>query len=182
MSVPRHVPVLLDAVLAELNPQPGGIFVDGTLGGGGHARAIAERVGPTGSVIGLDLDPAAIAVAGRNLADLSIKLIHSNYRDLPEVLAELKIDAVDGILVDLGLSSDQLADPERGFSFQTDGPLDLRFNPLAGEPAAAIGQPPQRRTLGRFNFSLWRRSFQPPHRQSHRRSRGITTLSKLPSN
>jgi 16S rRNA (cytosine1402-N4)-methyltransferase len=138
MSVPRHVPVLLDAVLAELNPQPGGIFVDGTLGGGGHARAIAERVGPTGSVIGLDLDPAAIAAAGRNLADVSIKLIQSNYRDLPEVLAELKIDAVDGILVDLGLSSDQLADPERGFSFQTDGPLDLRFNPLAGEPAARL--------------------------------------------
>ena len=117
MSVPRHVPVLLDAVLAELHPQPGGVFVDATLGGGGHARAIAERVGPTGSVIGLDLDPAVITAASRNLAGLPIKLIHSNYCDLPEVLAELKIDAVDGILIDLGLSSDQLADPEARIQF-----------------------------------------------------------------
>jgi 16S rRNA (cytosine1402-N4)-methyltransferase len=83
----------------------------------------------------LDRDPEAIAVAERNLSGLPIQLAQSNYCDLPEVLAQMQLDAVDGVLLDLGLSSDQLADATRGFSFDTDGPLDLRFNSLQGEPA-----------------------------------------------
>ncbi|HZZ29631.1 MAG TPA: 16S rRNA (cytosine(1402)-N(4))-methyltransferase RsmH [Pirellulales bacterium] len=138
MSASCHVPVLLAEVLSGLNPQPGGIFVDGTAGGGGHTRALAERVGPTGRVYAIDRDPAAVSAAEKNLADLPVRRIQANYADLPEVLAEQNESKVDGILLDLGLSSDQLADPLRGFSFEADGPLDLRFNPLAGEPAARL--------------------------------------------
>lgn len=135
MAAPLHVPVLADEVIHWLNPQPGQTIVDGTLGGGGHTRLLAERVGNSGTVLALDRDPAALAAAERNLAGLSIKLADSNFCDLPEVLAEIGVTTVDGILLDLGLSSDQLADVSRGFSFSTDGPLDLRFNPLLGEPA-----------------------------------------------
>src|SRR5262245_15113706 len=138
MSASRHVPVLLSEVLVGLNPQPGSTFVDGTLGGGGHARAIAEKVGVTGQVIALDRDPAAIAAAGPWAQGFPIMLIQANLCDLPAVLAEEHIATVDGILLDLGLSSDQLADTSRGFSFDVDGPLDLRFDPMAGEPAARL--------------------------------------------
>ena len=93
MPPARHEPVLLAEVLEGLNPQPGGVFVDGTLGGGGHARAVAERIGPTGRVVGVDRDPAAIAAAEKNLAGLPIKLIQANYCELPEVLEEIGDDS-----------------------------------------------------------------------------------------
>lgn len=130
-----HVSVLLDEVIEWLQPAPGRIFVDGTLGGGGHTRALALRVGPDGMVIALDRDPAALDAAERNLRGLPIKIVESNFAELPEVLRQLEITAVDGVVLDLGLSSDQLADRERGFSFDVDGPLDLRFNPHQGRPA-----------------------------------------------
>lgn len=130
-----HVPVMLAEVLEGLSPQLGGIFVDGTLGGGGHTRALAERVGPSGRIISLDRDPAAIEAANAYLPRVPVTPVHANFCDLPEVLAELGVEAVDGILLDLGLSSDQLADIERGFSFSSTGPLDLRFNPMQGKPA-----------------------------------------------
>lgn len=135
--MPLHIPVLPEAVLRWLQPQPGQTFVDGTLGGGGHARLIAEAVGPDGLVIGLDRDPAAIEAASQNLRGLPLKVVQSNYCDLPEVLADedIQLEQVDGVVLDLGLSSDQLADHERGFSFDAEGPLDLRFNPEEGEPA-----------------------------------------------
>jgi 16S rRNA (cytosine1402-N4)-methyltransferase len=126
---------MLAEVLEGLAPQLGGVFVDGTLGGGGHTRALAGRVGPSGTIIALDRDPAAVETAARHLADLPLKAVQANFCDLPEVLAEIGIEAVDGILLDLGLSSDQLADVERGFSFSSTGPLDLRFNPMQGKPA-----------------------------------------------
>jgi len=138
VNTPRHVPVLLDEVLAALDPQPGGVFVDGTLGGGGYTRAIAERVGNTGDVLALDRDPAAIAAAEINLKGLPVKLAQSNFCDLPEVLDELGLATVDGVVLDLGLSSDQLADVNRGFSFDATGPLDLRFDPTEGEPASRL--------------------------------------------
>jgi len=130
-----HIPVLLDEVLEWLAPAQGKIFVDGTLGGGGHTEAIAKAVGDTGLVVAADLDPAALARCEVRLAGLPVKLAAVNYAEIPEVLRDLGIDAVDGILLDLGLSSDQLADAERGFSFQLDGPLDLRFDPERGEAA-----------------------------------------------
>jgi 16S rRNA (cytosine1402-N4)-methyltransferase len=131
----QHVPVLAAEVLSALGPSPGDVLVDGTLGGGGHTRLLAEAVGPSGRVIGLDRDAAAIERAAASLRDLPVEAHHANYSDLPEVLAQLGIDTVDGILLDLGLSSDQLADPNRGFSFHSAGPLDLRFDTTRGEPA-----------------------------------------------
>lgn len=129
-----HVAVLLDEVLEWTAAKPGGLIVDGTYGGGGHARALAEIVGETGLVIGIDRDPAAIELGRVRSAGLPIRLFQGNYCDLPEVLEELGLEAVDGIVLDLGLSSDQLADSDRGFSFSGDGPLDLRFDPTRGEP------------------------------------------------
>jgi 16S rRNA (cytosine1402-N4)-methyltransferase len=133
-----HVPVLLDQVLHWLPPRPGAVLVDGTLGGGGHARALAAGVRPDGLVICIDRDPAAIDAAVERLRGLPVKLVQANYCDLPEVLEQLNIEKVDGVLLDLGLSSDQLADRSRGFSFSADGPLDLRFDPMSGEPARRL--------------------------------------------
>lgn len=133
-----HIPVLFDEVIEWLEPSQGKTFVDGTLGGGGHTAAIAERVGGKGLVVAVDLDPQAIDRAEIALAGKPIKLVQANYAEIPEVLAQLEIAAVDGILLDLGLSSDQLADDQRGFSFQIGGPLDLRFNPDEGESASDL--------------------------------------------
>jgi len=135
---PVHVPVMLDEVVRWLDPRPGALIVDGTLGGGGHTRALAERVGPDGRIIALDRDPAAVAAAEQNLAGLPVEPVHANFSDLPEVLVELGIEQVDGVLADLGVSSDQLADHARGFSFAAQGPLDLRFDPTRGEPASRL--------------------------------------------
>ncbi len=132
---PIHVPVLPDEVVHWLAPAPGSVLVDGTLGGGGHTRLLAERVAPEGTIIALDRDPAAIEAARESLAGLPVVVAHATFADLPEVLAELRIGQVDGVLLDLGLSSDQLADCDRGFSFDSTGPLDLRFDPTDGEPA-----------------------------------------------
>ncbi len=133
-----HVPVLLDQVVHWLEPRPGAVLVDGTLGGGGHAKALAAAVGNDGLVIGIDRDPAAIEAAAARLSGLPVRLAQANFRDLPEVLEQLRIEKIDGVLLDLGLSSDQLADRSRGFSFSADGPLDLRFDPTSGEPARRL--------------------------------------------
>ncbi len=131
----QHVPVLAQEVLEWLQPADGKILVDGTLGGGGHTRLLAEAVRPRGLVVAVDRDPEAIQRAASALGELPVRLIHANYSDLPELLEQLEIGAVDGVLLDLGLSSDQLADRERGFSFQSEGPLDLRFDPTRDTPA-----------------------------------------------
>lgn len=133
-----HIPVLPNEVTDWLRPQPGGIYIDGTLGGGGHAERILSIVGPTGRVIGLDRDPGAVVETTTRLNHPNLLAETYNYADAPELLKQLGIDVVDGILLDLGLSSDQLADRDRGFSYQSDGPLDLRFNPLIGEPAGRL--------------------------------------------
>ncbi len=139
MTPPIHVPVLPEEVMAHLALEPGQRGVDGTLGGGGHTRLMAQAVGPAGRVLALDRDPAAVERGEELLADVpQVTAIHASYADLPEILAELEIPEVDGILLDLGLSSDQLADRQRGFSFSSDGPLDLRFDPTQGEPASKL--------------------------------------------
>lgn len=132
---PLHRSVMPQEVLQWLDPRPGQVLVDGTLGGAGHTRLLAERVVPGGLVLGLDRDPAALQAAAPRLAGLPVRLIHANFCDLPSVLAEQDLTTVDGMLLDLGLSSDQLADTSRGFSFDADGPLDLRFDVSQGEPA-----------------------------------------------
>lgn len=133
-----HVSVLLDQVVQWLQPRPGAVLVDGTLGGGGHARTLADGLGSDGLLVGLDRDPAAIEAAKLWSHGLPIRPVQANFCDLPEVLEQLGIEKIDGVVLDLGLSSDQLADRSRGFSFSSDGPLDLRFNPMAGEPARRL--------------------------------------------
>lgn len=135
MTLPQHVPVLLEEVIEWLSPQAGDVIVDGTVGGGGHARVLAELIGDEGLVIGMDRDQQALEGAENCLRGRPVKLAQSNYADLPELLEQLEIEEVDGILLDLGLSSDQLADDQRGFSFSSEGPLDLRFNPQEGRSA-----------------------------------------------
>src|SRR5438105_15058453 len=119
-----HQPVLVDEVVAWLAPREGSIIVDGTAGGGGHSAALARRVEPGGRVIGLDRDPAMLVLAQEAVRGLPVSLVHAAYCDLRRVLDGLGIDRVHGVVLDLGLSSDQLAWEGRGFSFATDGPLD----------------------------------------------------------
>ena len=129
MSEFHHISVLLNACLDGLNIRPDGIYVDGTLGGAGHSSQIAKRL-TTGRLIGIDRDPVALKAAGERLAPYGDKvtLVHSNFCRIAEVLDELNIDAVDGILLDLGVSSPQLDDGNRGFSYMVDAPLDMRMN------------------------------------------------------
>ncbi len=125
----------MDEVIDGLNLSPDSTIVDGTLGGGGHAEAILERLGENGRLIAFDRDPQPVQAARDRITDPRATFIHSNYADVPEYLQQLDVPIVDGVLLDLGLSSDQLADRDRGFSYQSDGELDLRFNPLDGEAA-----------------------------------------------
>ena len=130
-----HIPVLMDEILEGLQPEGSKIIVDGTLGGAGHSAAILDRLGPEGRVISFDRDLDAVEKAAEKIDDPRFTPIHGNYADFPEHLKAMGIDHVDGVLLDLGYSSDQLADVDRGFSFQNEGELDLRFDRLDGEPA-----------------------------------------------
>lgn len=131
-----HISVMMPEVLKYIQAKPGQVIVDGTLGGAGHARRLAQCVAPEGCLIGLDRDSLPIQRAETTLKGLPVILAQSNFCDLPEVLSQIDgINKVDAILLDLGLSSDQLADRNRGFSFNSDGPLDLRFDAEHGEPA-----------------------------------------------
>jgi len=132
---PRHQPVLLREVLEYLELQPGLTVVDGTVGAGGHSRPILERIGPQGRLIGLDRDSMMLSLAAQMVSGPNCDLRQASYIDLPDVLRELDMTTVDRILLDLGLSSDQLADEARGFSFSAGGPLDLRFDTRTGRPA-----------------------------------------------
>ncbi len=135
----RHVPVLLDEVVSGLQVAPGGRYVDATVGAGGHAGEILATSAPDGLVLGLDRDPAALEVACERLARYEgrFELVHSSFAYLKEVVDAHDFAPVDGVLFDLGLSSLQLADAGRGFSFMTDGPLDMRFDPTSSGPTAA---------------------------------------------
>lgn len=136
----EHVPVLLAEVLACLNPQPGQVVVDGTLGFAGHSLELLTRVGPTGKLIATDLDPGNLAPAESKLAAVGhpFAMHHSNFAGLPTVLAAEGVEAVDGFLADLGMSSMQVDDAARGFSFLRDGPLDMRMDPTRGKTAADL--------------------------------------------
>ena len=125
----HHVSVLLDECIEGLNIKPDGIYVDGTLGGAGHSSQIAKRL-TTGRLIGIDRDPVALKAAGERLAPYAdrVTLVHSNFCEIAQVLEDLNIAGVDGILLDLGVSSPQLDDGSRGFSYMADAPLDMRMN------------------------------------------------------
>lgn len=128
--------MLLREVISQLDLKPGLVVVDGTVGAGGHSREILSRIRPDGRLIGLDRDPMMLAHAGRKVSGPDVQLIHSSYRDLRSVLDSLSLAAVDRVLLDLGLSSDQLADRERGFGFDAGGRLDMRFDISRGRSAA----------------------------------------------
>jgi 16S rRNA (cytosine1402-N4)-methyltransferase len=134
-----HVPVLLEEVLAALQPRSGGSYIDATVGLGGHAAAILDASAPHGRLLGLDADPQAIVTATDRLLGYGdrVRLVHRSYIDLGSVADAAGFPLVDGILFDLGLSSAQLESSGRGFSFQVDEPLDMRFNP-SGETAADL--------------------------------------------
>ena len=129
MSEFHHVSVLLQECLEGLNIRPEGIYVDGTLGGAGHSSRIAQRL-TTGRLIGIDRDPVALAAAGERLKPWKdrVTLVHSNFCEIKQVLSDLQSSGVDGILLDLGVSSPQLDDGQRGFSYMADAPLDMRMN------------------------------------------------------
>lgn len=140
MPTPAHLPVLLEETVRALAVQPGGRYLDCTLGDGGHAAAILERSSPGGELLGIDADPQAIAAASSRLQEYgrSTLLVNENFANLEAICMRHDFHPVHGILFDLGLSSRQLGDESRGFSFQHDGPLDMRFNPDQEVTAADI--------------------------------------------
>jgi 16S rRNA (cytosine1402-N4)-methyltransferase len=135
-----HVPVMVTEVMEALQPRPGGLYVDCTVGAGGHARAILESIGPGGRLLGIDADPAAISLARDNLSPFgpSLTLARGNFVQLKELCEQHGFLENDGILMDLGVSSMQLNTAERGFSFQREAPLDMRFDSTEGPTAGDI--------------------------------------------
>jgi 16S rRNA (cytosine1402-N4)-methyltransferase len=131
MSATVHIPVLPKEIIALGSPQPGQIWIDGTGGGGGHSRLLLDALGPEGKLLIIDRDPVAVAQL-EQLFGSTAKVRHGSYDNAAEFLHELEWPTVDGIVLDLGLSSDQLADRDRGFSFQTEGELDMRFDTTSG--------------------------------------------------
>jgi 16S rRNA (cytosine1402-N4)-methyltransferase len=136
----EHVSVLLDAVITWLRPRAGGRYVDGTVGNGGHAAAILDASAPDGRLLGLDADPAAVDVARARLAEFGDRatIVNASFREMDRVVEERRFGPVDGILMDLGISSRQLDVGGRGFTFRHDEPLDMRFDPTRGESAADL--------------------------------------------
>jgi 16S rRNA (cytosine1402-N4)-methyltransferase len=147
-----HVPVLPTEVLHYLDPRPGQVIVDATVGAGGHTQLNAQRVQPGGRVIGLDQDAAMLDLARPHLADLPVTLLHASFDQLRDVMQEQGLTSVDGVLADLGVCSDQLDDPARGLSFQQNGPLDMRLDPTRGATAADFLQRLPERELADLIF------------------------------
>jgi 16S rRNA (cytosine1402-N4)-methyltransferase len=132
-----HVPVLLSEILEALAPRSGGVYLDGTLGAGGYAEALLNASAPEGRVVGLDLDAYAVTAVTERLGSYGSRFtaLHAGFHEAGTALGSIGIERVDGAVIDLGLSSDQLADPSRGLSFMADGPLDMRFDMSRGETA-----------------------------------------------
>ena len=126
----KHIPVLFHEIMDIMAPKPGEVFVDCTLGGGGHSKGFLERISPDGTLIGIDQDTNALAAAKQNLSDYDgrVTYVHSNYSNLDEILSTYAPDGVDGILFDIGVSSHQLDEKDRGFSYMQDAPLDMRMD------------------------------------------------------
>ncbi|WP_032973941.1 16S rRNA (cytosine(1402)-N(4))-methyltransferase RsmH, partial [Cronobacter malonaticus] len=132
----KHTTVLLDEAVNGLNIRPDGIYIDGTFGRGGHSRLILSQLGEQGRLLAIDRDPQAIAAAA-SIDDPRFSIIHGPFSALGDYVRERELQGkIDGILLDLGVSSPQLDDPERGFSFMRDGPLDMRMDPTRGQSAA----------------------------------------------
>jgi 16S rRNA (cytosine1402-N4)-methyltransferase len=139
-TAPAHQPVMADRVTQLLRPRPGGVYLDATLGLGGHAERLLHASAPDGRVVGIDLDPHALALARERLAWAGDRLVTvaASFADLAAVAGRLGLAAVDGVLYDLGVSSLQLDEPDRGFSYRADAPLDMRMDPTSGITAAEV--------------------------------------------
>jgi 16S rRNA (cytosine1402-N4)-methyltransferase len=180
----EHFPVLVEEVIEFLQPHPDGIYVDGTVGGAGHALKILERSSPTGRLIGIDRDKEAIEEARKRLKPYEGRttIVHGNFSDLREILRELNIGKVDAILLDLGVSYQQLSDAERGFSFQLEGPLDMRMDRTGGEPASklinALSQGELEGILRRYGEERWARRIAKAIVR-HRQKNPIATTTQL---
>ncbi len=177
-STGYHRPVLLSQTIDALNIRPDGVYLDGTAGGGGHSHAIASRLAG-GRLIALDQDPDAIAAAGQRLAGLPATLVQTNFRFLDEALDKLGIDKVDGILLDIGVSSHQLDAPARGFSYHHDAPLDMRMS-QAGITAADLVATLSEKALADIFYRFGEEKFSRPIARAIVRERDkqpiITTL------
>ncbi len=149
----QHVPVLLEEALAALEVRSAGTYVDCTFGRGGHSRAILGRLGEQGRLIALDRDPEAVSAA-KDIADARFSIVHAPFSELREVLAQLGVESVHGVLLDLGVSSTQIDDPQRGFSFRQQGPLDMRMDTSRGQTAmqwlATAGEGEIREVIARY--------------------------------
>lgn len=179
-----HLPVMVEEVLESLSPAPGSLQIDATVGGGGHSRRLLEANSPDGRLLGLDADRAAIARTRERLAQFGDRLTlrQANFEQLGAVAAEEGFEPADGILFDLGLSSYQLADQERAFSFRAEGPLDMRFDTSRGVPASSLVAELDEKELG----DLFRRYGEEPHARriaraivERRRREPITTGAEL---
>jgi len=155
-SLPVHVPVLLDEVIAGLQPRQGGCFIDCTVGLGGHAAAILDKIWPSGRLLGIDADPEAIKISQDRLSDYreSVTLVNDNFVNLEAICRRYHFHPVDGILFDLGVSSLQLDTAERGFSFNLDAPLNMRFDrgqgPTASDIVNSLSEPELARLLREY--------------------------------
>jgi 16S rRNA (cytosine1402-N4)-methyltransferase len=189
MNRPQHVPVLLEAAMEYLNVRPGGVIVDATLGLAGHSAAIAKRLGGKGKLICFDRDPEAMAAAKVRMAEVAAELNAEGREEMPEVVYiakafseavnEIKPGSLDGLLADFGVSSLQLDEAHRGFSFRTDGPLDMRMDTRSGETAEQVVNQEDENELANliYEFGEERRS-----RRIARaivRARPITTTAEL---
>jgi 16S rRNA (cytosine1402-N4)-methyltransferase len=166
----QHVPVMLEEVLKFLQPEPGGHYIDGTSGGGGHTEAILERSAPDGKVLGIDTDVQALARVRERLAESvssgRLVLAHGNFAELARIVDEAGFVSIQGILLDLGFSSHQMDNPERGFSFGADGPLDMRLDQTQGMSAADLVNSASERELADL---IWRYGEETRSRQIARR-------------
>ena len=182
-----HIPVLAVQVVASLRPRPRQVFVDCTLGLGGHASLLLGQISPGGTLIGCDFDPKHVELSGVALErtaapHTTFHLRHSNFAALPAVMAELGIEKVDGILADLGVASPQIDDPTRGFSYRRPGPLDMRMDPTRGQPASALVNRLSEQELIEAMIELGDETDAPQIAQliiQHRREKPIVTTAHL---
>jgi 16S rRNA (cytosine1402-N4)-methyltransferase len=180
-----HKPVLLTETIANLNLQEGSVVVDGTLGSGGHSEAILKVIGSKGRLIALDQDPEALKRCQKKFdSNLNVSLYHSNFSEIPVVLDKLKIAYVNAVILDIGFSSDQLEDGSRGFSFEREGPLDMRMDTTQGLTASDLIRDLSQNELENLFFKYGEERFAKKYAKAivdQRRSEKIVTTSQLVS-
>lgn len=180
-----HMPVMLDEVISFIKPRKGDIIVDATVGAGGHSSEILKMIGTEGLLIGIDKDSEILKIANDNLSRISrsFKLYHANFVDLSAILNELKISRVNGILLDLGVSTFQLSSDERGFSFIREGPLDMRMDRTkgitAGELLKQLSEKEMEEVFWRYGEERWSRNISRTISRERKKGRDIKTTTQL---